>query len=61
LCWHGRDVLQQRLQAWEILRQSAFDNVYEVFLPPEHNMRLILVPKMAALVLQSLDVPTGVF
>jgi hypothetical protein len=61
LCWHGRDALQQCLQAREILRQGAFDNVHEVFLPSEQDMRLSLVPEIAALILQSLDVPTGVF
>ena len=61
LCWYSRDALQQCLQARESLRQSAFDNVHEAFLPPEHDIRLILLPEMAALVLQSLDFPTGVF
>lgn len=45
---HSRDVLQQRLQAWELLGQSAFDNVHEAFLPPEQDLRLILLPEMAA-------------
>jgi hypothetical protein len=61
LGWHSCDALQQRLQAWEILRQRTFHNVYEAFLLPEHAMRLILLPKMAALVLQSLACPPGVF
>lgn len=61
LCWHGRDADQQRLQAWEILRQSAFNNVHEAFLLPEHDMRLILSPELTALVLKSLHGPTGIF
>ena len=47
--------------ALEILGQSAFDNVHEAFLMPEQDMRLLLVPEMATLVLQSLRIPTSVF
>jgi hypothetical protein len=61
LGWHGRDAHQQRLQAWEILCQRAFNNVHEVFLLAKHNMRLILSPELTALVLKSLRGPTGIF
>jgi hypothetical protein len=61
LYWSVRAAHQQRLQAWEILCQSALNNVHEAFLLPEHDMRLILSPELAALVLKSLDFPTGIF
>jgi hypothetical protein len=54
-------LLQQCPQAWEILSQNAFDKMDEAFLLPEYEMRVILLPEVTALILQSLHGPIRIF